>query len=55
MAAAESRAAGAASLFCHARLAQAAFYEARGFARRGQPYAKYGSAAELYVEMELML
>ena len=55
VAAAESRAAGAASLFCHARLAQAAFYEARGFARRGQPYAKYGSAAELYVEMELML
>ena len=53
-AAAEARRVGAATLFCHAREAQAGFYEAQGFARCGEPFRKY-EAGELYVEMETLL
>ena len=51
-AASEARQAGCATLFCHARVPQAPFYEQRGFRRVGDPYKKYGDAGDEYVEME---
>eukprot|EP00928_Gymnodinium_smaydae_P048859 TRINITY_DN32725_c0_g1_i1.p1 TRINITY_DN32725_c0_g1~~TRINITY_DN32725_c0_g1_i1.p1 ORF type:complete len:524 (+),score=74.41 TRINITY_DN32725_c0_g1_i1:136-1707(+) len=53
-AAAEARLAGASTLMCHARAPQESFYGSIGFARVGQPFAKYGGE-KLYVEMELQL
>ena len=61
VAAAECRAAAArggaqrpaTALFCHAREAQAMWYEKRGFRRVGEPFQKYGLGGEAYVEMEV--
>ncbi|CAE8624713.1 unnamed protein product [Polarella glacialis] len=45
-----AQSAGAAAIYCHARAAKTEFYERLGFARKGEPFEKYGG--HQYVEME---
>ena len=52
---AEARREKASNLVCDAREPQLGFYESLGFARSGEPFAKYGSSGEMYVRMNLDL
>ena len=54
VAAAEATVAGCKRLFCHARLNAEQFYAKLGFARRRDPFNKYGKEIS-HVEMEIVL
>ena len=52
---AEAKAAGATSLFCHARDVKVGFYERLGMRVMGEAFAKYHGASDMFVEMEKTL
>ena len=52
---AEAKAAGATSIFCHARDVKVGFYERLGMHVMGDAFAKYHGASDMFVEMEKTL